>query len=152
MRSLKWLLPASISPGGVPVASHFSERFSKISKWVWPWLLSKCYFCPESQHTWDFAHALEKLSLCFLQPSGSPVWKPCCLPFKARHSGVSSSWCRTSGMGSLMWGSDASLLGEKLCSCDYPPVCGSPTQGCRSWVYHVSVPLFLLVEVPSLCL
>ena len=39
----------------------------------------------------------------------------------------SSSRCRTPGIGSLMWGSDSSLLGENLCSCDYLPICGSPS-------------------------
>ena len=49
--------------------------------------------------------------------------------FKARSSGGLSSWCWTPRLGSLMWGSDHSLLGENLCSCDYPPICGLPTWG-----------------------
>ena len=49
------------------------------------------------------------------------------LAFKAKFSGGSSFWFRTSRMGSLMWGSNPSLLGKNLCYGDYPPVCGSPT-------------------------
>ena len=50
--------------------------------------------------------------------------------FKDKHSGVSSSRPRTAGLGSPRWGSDPSLLGENLCNCKSPPVCGLPT-----WVY-----------------
>ena len=53
---------------------------------------------------------------------------------------------------SLMLGSDPSLLGEKLCNCDYPPVCGPPTQVCGSWLYCISTPPPHLVVVPSLYL
>ena len=28
-----------------------------------------------------------------------------------------------------MWGLDPLLLGRILCNCDYPPICGSPSQG-----------------------
>ena len=32
------------------------------------------------------------------------------------------SWCRTTGLGSPVWGSDFSLLWNNLCTYDYPPV------------------------------
>ena len=34
-------------------------------------------------------------------------------------------------LGSLMWNSDPSLLGKKLCNCYYPPICGPLT-----WVFE----------------
>lgn len=40
VNSPRWLPPASMSPGGVPVAPCLSQWPSKISKWVWPRLLS----------------------------------------------------------------------------------------------------------------
>ena len=49
--------------------------------------------------------------------------------------------------GSLMWGSDPSLLGENHCSCNYSPICGSPTQGYGPWLY---TPTPFLIPV-SLC-
>ena len=33
------------------------------------------------------------------------------------------------------------LLGEKLCNCDYPPICGIPTQRSRSSSYYFSTAL-----------
>ena len=54
MSSQKWLLPASLSPGGVPVASCLSRRLSKISRWVWLRLLSNYCFCPRSRSVWNF--------------------------------------------------------------------------------------------------
>ena len=41
----------------------------------------------------------------------------------------SSSQCRTTRLGSPMWGPDPLLLGENLCNCNYSPICGSLTQG-----------------------
>lgn len=72
-----------------------------------------------------------KSEFCFLKPSGSPVRKPH-WPFPASCSGGFSSWCRTSGLGCPMWGLDPLLLGENLCNCDCPFVCGSPIHECRS--------------------
>ena len=57
----------------------------------------------------------------------SLVW----IIYQSQASGGSSSWCRTHGLRSTIWGSDPSLLGRNLCGCNYP-VCGSPTQGCGS--------------------
>ena len=61
------------------------------------------------------------------------VWlsyKQALLAFKAKHSGGSSFRCRTHRLGSPMWGSDRSILGQNLCNYDYPPVCGPPTREC----------------------
>ena len=51
MSSPKWLLSASMSPGKFPVASCFSRRFSKISKWDWLRLLSLPASVLEILHT-----------------------------------------------------------------------------------------------------
>ena len=66
--------------------------------------------------------------------SHSPLALPEVNPtgLKAKRSGGSSSWCRTLGLWSPMWGSDPSLLGENLRNYNYPPVCGSPARGCGS--------------------
>ena len=73
MSSHKWLLPASVSPGWVPIASCFSG----ISKWVWPRLLSNYCFCPGSRKVWDFCARplrVESLSHSLLAlPKGSPT-------------------------------------------------------------------------------
>lgn len=61
--------------------------------------------------------------------------------------------CRTSGLRSLMWGLDPLLLRKKFCNCDYPPVCGLPTQGCQSGCIlylHLSHPphyVFFLISL-----
>ena len=52
------------------------------------------------------------------------------------------------GLGTLMWGSEPSLLGENLCTGDYPPICGSSPQW--SWLAHVSFPSPHFAVFPSL--
>ena len=61
-----------------------------------------------------------------------------------------SSWCRNPELGSWMWGLGLFLLGETLCNCNYPPVCGLPTWRCGSCLYYVSVPPTHLIVLPSL--
>ena len=51
------------------------------------------------------------------------------LAFKTIRFRGLSSLSRTPGLGSPMWGSDPTFLGQNLCNCDYSPVCGSPTRG-----------------------
>ena len=87
-----------------------------------------------------------------------------CVPFK---SGVSIShnslalpkvsptglWSQTSWRliflvqdpqtGEPRWGSDPFLLGENLHICNYPPVCGLPTQKYGSWLYHIFTSFYL---------
>lgn len=62
------------------------------------------------------------------------------LVLKSRHSGSSSSWCTTPGLGSPLWGSNPLLLKENLCSCDYLTLCGLPTHRC-GLDYTTSLPL-----------
>ena len=54
------------------------------------------------------------------------------LAFKARRSGGSSSQCRIHSLGTQMWSVNLLFLGENLCNCYYPLVCGLPSWGCRS--------------------
>jgi len=76
MKSPEQLLPASVSPVWVPVASFLSRRLCKFSKWVWPRLLSHYCFCPRGWSVRDFVCVLQEWSLCFQQPTGFPQIKP----------------------------------------------------------------------------
>ena len=89
MSSLRCLLPASPPTVAVPAAFCLSRRLAKITKWVWPWLLSGPHARPWS--AWDPPQAFKEESLCFLQCSCSPVHKPC-LPSHADISGSLSCW------------------------------------------------------------
>lgn len=64
----KWLLPVSTFPGWAAVAFCLSRRLFKVSKKVWPRLLSNHCFCPRSQSVWDLVCAL-KNEVYSLQPS-----------------------------------------------------------------------------------
>ena len=115
-RPLKWLLPASMSPGGILVAFCFSKRLSKISKWVWPRLLSNCCLCHGSWSMWFCMHSVTVESLFSTAFWLSSIHTP--LAFKASHSG-GSSLCRTLELGSQMWDLDPSLPWENPHNCDY---------------------------------
>ena len=129
------------SPGGSPrLASGFDIGFfqitasqSCISEWV--------RFCVRPLRVESFF--------------STALWLSCMqalLAFKARYSGGSSTWCRSPGLGSLMWGLNSLLLGEDLCICDYPLICGSPAHGCGSCLYWVSTTPTHPIVVPSLYL
>ena len=76
------------------------------------------------------------------------MWAP--LASKAKRSGGLSFQHRNPGLGSPVWGSDPSLLGENLCNCNYPQVCGSSTGELGSYLGWVSaLPASCLVVVPS---
>ena len=51
---------------------------------------------------------------------------------------VHDSW-----MGNPVWSLGLSLFWESLCDCDYPLVCGLPTQRCGCWLYCVSALLLI---------
>ena len=76
-----------LQPEVVPVTSYFAGKLSKISKWLWPILLSDSCLCAGSRRVWDFVCILWEQSLCFLQPSGTQSHKPC-WPSKADGSGA----------------------------------------------------------------
>ena len=141
----KCLLSVCLSPGSIPVASYLSGRLSKISKWVWPRLLSNYYSVLIPEHV-EILCVLFKSRVYFLRPSSSPVHKAPTPVFKARHSGGLFSQCRNPSLGSLMWGSNPLLLGENLCNCDYPLICVLPIL--EVWVLII---LHLHPSCPSCC-
>ena len=74
------------------------------------WVSRNYCFCPESHSVWDFVCRLRVKSLL-----PSALWVPrkqAFLAFKAKCCKGSFSWCMIPGLGSLMWGSDFSLLGK----------------------------------------
>ena len=73
------------------------------------------------------------------------LWSSCfqaLLAFKSKYSGGSSSQCQTPGLGSLMWGSDLSLLWENLCNIIILQFVGHPPRG-YGFACIVSLPLLL---------
>ena len=62
-------------PRGVPTASWFSWKLSKISKWVWPRCLSNYCLCAGTQCV-RFCVCPLRVKCHFLQPSASPDRKP----------------------------------------------------------------------------
>ena len=84
-----------------------------------------------------------------------------CVPFKSRfsisHNPIAlpklsptslqnqTFWGLVLRLQSLMWGLNPLLLGENLCSCNYPPICGSPTWVYGSWLYCMSAPPTCLI-------
>ena len=134
----KWLPPMFVSPGGIPVASCFSRRLSKISRWVWPRLLSNYCLCAGIRgcdilcmpFKCEVSLSCSTLALPYANPTGLQSKMFWGLNFLVRDP----------GLGSLMWGLDPSLLGENLYNCDYPFACESPTWGC-GLDYTMSLPL-----------
>ena len=125
-------------PGGSSrSAGGLTQGPFKLLPLCWDWEYVRFFVCP-----------LRAESL-----SPSALWlshRGVLLPFKAKYSGGSSSWWRTLGLQSLMWGSDPSLLGENLS--DYLSVCWLPTQNCEVWLYCVSALPNHLTAAPSLYL
>ena len=78
MSSQKWFLPESVSTKGVLVASGLSRRLSKISKSVWPRLLSNpCLCLGISEHErfcvcslWSESVSYSHLALPYACPGG----------------------------------------------------------------------------------
>lgn len=69
----------------------------------------------------------------------------------------SSSWHRIPMLGSLMWGSDSSFLGENLCDFYYPPARRSPTWAwespthvCEFWLYYIFLTHLIMVPYMNL--
>ena len=115
-------------------------KLSEISKWVLPSFLLNYHLYNGTQSMWFCVFPLRVETLFPLALRLS--LKQDSLAFKAKHSRVLSSQCRTPRLGSLMWGSDSLFLEVKLCSCDYPLICRSPTQWCGYWLYCVSAPSY----------
>lgn len=119
-------------PRGVLVVSWLSGSLLKISLKLLPLYL-------DSRHVRFCIYPLKYKSLFPLAFWIS--YMQALLDSKDRCFGDLFSQCRNLGLESLMWGSGPSLLGENLCSCDYPLICRSPTWWCGSWLYYVSTSL-----------
>ena len=70
------------------------------------------------------------------------------LSFKAKSSGDSSSLCQTSGLGSLTWGSECSLLWENLCNIIILQFADCLPRGYGIQTYRESAPPTGLTVVP----
>lgn len=132
------------SPGWVPVVFCLSGRVSRISRWVWPRLLSNDCFCPGSQSVWDFVCVFEEWSLYLPQPSGLVTVSP---------TGVQSQmfWGFNvfPGTGSQGWGA---CCGSWTCGSLWRTsavVMWVAPQGYGSWLCCSSTPPTHLV-IPSL--
>ena len=126
----------TMSPGGAPVASCLSEKLSKISRYVWPRLLSNDCICPLSPGVCE---------MCVHPVRVESIYHSALTLLKVGPTAFQSQ---------IFWGfifllqdprepdggSDPSLLEENLCCCNYPPICGTPTQG-MGLDYTVSLPL-----------
>ena len=118
--SYKWLLPASLPSGGGPVAFLLTRKFSKISRYVWPRLLSKeTCLCTGTQNTCDFACGPLRTKCLFLMAlwlSQAPlVLKPDILR--------AYSWFRTPGLRNPMWNLNTWPLGAHLYNYGISPFC-----------------------------
>ena len=127
-------------PRGVLVVSWLSGSLLKISLKLLPLYL-------DSRHVRFCIYPLKYKSLFPLAFWIS--YMQALLDSKDRCFGDLFSQCRNLGLESLMWGSGPSLLGENLCSCDYPLVCGSPLWGCGSCLYCIPpfLPILLIILI-----
>lgn len=116
---------------------------SKISRWVWPRLLSNYCFFPGPQFV-RFSVLALRVESHFPQTSGTPAISP--LVFKVKCSGSSSSWCKIPELGDPMWSLDPLLLTENLGN--YSPIYALSIWGYRSSLYPVYVPLAHLIWAP----
>ena len=82
------------------------------------------------------------------QTSDSPNSKPC-LPSKPN---IMLSLVQDPRLGSPVWDLAPVFLGEKLCGCCFPPVCGSLTLAYESCLYCSLTPSIHLAVVSSLYL
>ena len=129
----KWLLPSSLFPGEVPVASCLFQRLSNIVQWVCPKLLS-------NNCLWLGLRACEILHAPFKSRDSVSYSSPALLNIRSTSLQSHTCWrlifpAQDPGLGSLMWGSDPLLLGEDLYNCDISPICGSLTQASGSYLY-----------------
>lgn len=90
---------------------------------------------PGTRGMWDSTCALLRAdSLC---PTASGFPHASLLAFKARHSGVLSSWMPYPWSGELILDSQPSLLGDNLCTYDYLLVCGSATWESLDYIFSL---------------
>ena len=125
----KWLLPASVSPGEVPVTSwpsgyslrsagRFDSSFFLISLCTGTQNVCLCvcvcvcvrFLCVSLQTGVSLSYS--PLDLSYSSPTG----------FKASHSWGLPSQCRACGLGSPMSGPNPLLFGTNLCNCNHSPL------------------------------
>ena len=114
--------------GGVPVSWREAFQYQQVGLTQSPFKLRPLHWDSELVRGCTCPLRLESLfpTVLWLSHMQAP------LAFKARCSGVLSSQCKAPGLGIPMRGSEPLLLGENLCNCDYPSMCGSPTWECWS--------------------
>ena len=144
----KWMSLMSVCLGWAPVVLTLWETLQdqQVGLTQAPFKLLLLPWVPECVRT--CVHHLGMESLFHTVLRHSQRWA--LLAFKARCCGGFSSWNRMPGVGSLIWDSDPSLLGENLCNCNYSPVCGLATWGYGTWLSGYSALLTYVVVVPSL--
>ena len=146
----QWVLPRTTAASvPVPAVSHSQPhchgRPAHTRSDVWFRLLWGYCFSPGSWCVPDLLCASKRgMPVGFLQ-SGSNGLQSQILWGSVCHR-------QTSRLGSLMWGSELSLLWENFCmQCSYFPVCWSPTERVRDLVLLPSHPSYCL-DVASLSL
>ena len=143
-----------LSPRWAPVASFLSGRLSKISREVWPRLLSNHCFSPGTRSMLEFVCTLSEWSVYFPQPSGfpesNPHWpsNPNILRAHLPRAGSLGwgAWHGAHTPSSLGWTSAIVII---LCNCNC-----LWTVHLGIWIdlYHNSIPPTHLIAVPSLYL
>ena len=93
----------------------------------------KSLLCPGSQCMWNLVCTLQEWSLLF-PPVLWSTYSQARLVFKAKCSGGSFSWFQTPRLGSLMWGSELSLLWDSLCDMIIFQFAGHPPTRFGSWL------------------
>ena len=110
---LELLPPGSLSLQSATATATSTGVASKPARRSDPGSYKVIAFSPGS---WSIQNLVYPPRVEFLFP---PVlWNSCDqtpLAFKGRFSGTSSSHCQTPGLGSLIWGSELSLLWENFC-------------------------------------
>lgn len=73
------------------------------------------------------------------------LWLPVCEPCSSSVLDILEAVFLCSRVPGLRahYGSWILLLEQNFCRCDYPAICGLPTQGCGSCLHRVSTPLFI---------
>lgn len=146
----KWLLPASVpSTLDIPTCLLSLQKALQDQQVG----LTQAFFrllplCWVLEHVRFCSCPLGAIFSC--NPSALQYTSPTVL--KPRCSGHHWLWGRISGLESPTWGLDPLLLGSSICNFDYPSISGLPTQGCGSYLYHISASPTCLTAVPSLFL
>ena len=136
-----WLFPGALPPMSLPpqwasANTHLPRRPSKTHSYDWPRFLWSHYFAlgPSAMRPCVCPPRVDFLSL-------PGLWNSCTwasLAFKTKCSG-GSFWWQTPRMGSLMWGSELSLLWENFCNITVFHFVGHPSSRYGIWVYYQSI-------------